>query len=53
MSLGYLKGKIITLYHRLPVVLMQSGRLGLLHLCLKLRGEHVLHLVNGSTYFNA
>lgn len=49
----YLKGKIVTLYHRFPVVLMQRGRLGLLHLCLELCGEHVLHSVNGSADFNA
>lgn len=49
----YLKGKIVALYHRFPVVLMQRGRLGLLHLCLELCGEHVLHSVNGSADFNA
>lgn len=53
ISLGYLKGKIVALYHRFPVVLMQSSRLGLLHLRLKLCGEHVLHSVDGSADFNA
>lgn len=49
----YLKGKVVALYHGLPVVLMQSGRLRLLHLGLKLCGEHVLHPVDGGADFNA
>lgn len=49
----YLEGEVVALYHCLPVVLMQRGWLRLLHFGFKLRGEHVLHSVNGSADLNA
>lgn len=43
-----LEGKVVALDHGLSVVLMQGGRLCLLHLRLELRREHVLHPVDGA-----
>lgn len=49
----YLKGKVVALYHGLPVVLVHRGRLWLVHLGLNLSGEHVLHPVDGGADLNA
>lgn len=51
--LFYLKGKVVALYHGLPVVLVQRGRLRLVHLSFELCGEHVLHPIDGGADLNA
>lgn len=53
VSASYLKGKVVALDHGLAVVLLQRGQLRLLHLRLKLRGEHVVHSVDGGVDLTA
>ena len=49
----HLEGKVVALDHGLPVVLLQRGRLRLLHLRLKLVREHELHAVDGRVDLDA
>lgn len=46
----YLEPKVVTLNHRLSVVLLQRGGLQLIDLSIALQREHVVHSVNGVTH---
>lgn len=46
----YLEPKVVALNHCFSVVLLQRGRLGLIHLSIELQREHVIYPVNGITH---
>ncbi len=48
-----LKSKVVALDHGLSVILLQCGFLRLLHLCLKLWREHVIHAVDRGVNLDA